>query len=46
MDKALGLYSCPIRILKSSSRLVFKPPILIMNSSIETGIYPSKLKHV
>ena len=45
MDKALGLYSCPIRILKSASRLVSKLSTLIMNNSIETGTYPSKLKH-
>ena len=45
MDKALGSYSCPIRILKSASRLVSNPSTLIMNSSIETGTYPSKLKH-
>ena len=45
MDKALGLYTSPIRILKSASRLVSKPSTLIMNNSIETGTYPSKLKH-
>ena len=44
LNKATGLYSCPVRILKSASQLLSKPLATIMNRSIESGIYPSKLK--
>ena len=43
-NKALGLYSFPVKILKSARQLLSKPLATIMNRSIESGIYPSKLK--
>lgn len=42
--KAEGLYSCPFRILKTAQHVLSKPLADIFNCSIETGIYPSKLK--
>ena len=43
-NKSYGLYSCPINLLKLSKHLVSAPLALIFNTSIETGIFPSKLK--
>ena len=45
LNKALGLYSCPTKILKSASHLLSKPLAAIINKSVEIGKYPSKLKH-
>ena len=42
--KAEGLYSCPYRVLKGAQHILSKPLTDIFNSSIETGIYPNKLK--
>ena len=42
--KADGLYSCPYRILKCAQHILSKPLADIYNCSIETGIYPNKLK--
>ena len=44
LNKAPGLYSCPVKILKSVGQLHSKPLASIMNKSIESGIYPSKSK--
>ena len=44
-NKAHGLYSCPVRVLKSSSSELSLPLAQIMNISVTTGLYPSKLKH-
>ena len=44
-NKALGLYSCPVRILKDASQILSKPLAILLNKSIHSGIYPSKLKH-
>ena len=44
MGKALGLYSCPTRILKIASRLTSHPLTTLINKSTERGLYPSKLK--
>ena len=44
-NKAHGLYSCPVRVLKSSSSVLSQPLAQIMNISVITGQYPSKLKH-
>ena len=44
-NKSHGLYSCPARILKSSSSVLSLPLAHIMNNSVLTGQYPSKLKH-
>jgi len=43
-NKAYGLYSFPVRILKCACAVMSKPLSKIMNRSIETGIFPSKLK--
>ena len=44
-NKSHGLYSCPVRVLKSSSSVLSLPLAHIMNNSVLTGQYPSKLKH-
>ena len=44
-NKSLGLYSCPVRVLKSSSNVLSRPLAHIMNNSVLTGQYPCKLKH-
>ena len=44
-NKSHGLYSCPVRVLKSSSSVFSRPLAHIMNNSVLTGQYPSKLKH-
>jgi len=41
---AYGLYSFPVRILKCACAVMSKPLAKIMNRSIETGIFSSKLK--
>ena len=45
MKKVYGLYSCPTRILRCARHLLSKPLSNIINKSVETGIYPQKLKH-
>ena len=42
---AYGLYSCPARVLKCAKGIISLPLAEIINMSILTGIYPSKLKH-
>ena len=44
-NKSHGLYSCPVRVLKSSSSVLSLPLAQIINISVITGQYPSKLKH-
>ena len=44
-NKSHGLYSCPVRVLKSSSSVLSLPLAHTMNNSVLTGQYPSKLKH-
>ena len=41
----LHAYSCPVCVLKSSISLLSLPLTPIMNTSVTTGPYPSKLKH-
>ena len=43
--KAYGLYSCPIRILKCAKNVLSSPLAELTNLSVQTGKYPSKLKH-
>ena len=43
--KAYGLYSCPIRILKCAKNVLSPPLAELINLSVQTGKYPSKLKH-
>ena len=45
LNKVHGLYSCPTRILKCASKIISSPLCKLINTSIETGAYPSKLKH-
>lgn len=44
-NKAHGLYSCPIRLLKCSRHIISKPIANIVNQSVCIGIFPFKLKH-
>ena len=44
-NQALGLYSCPVRILKGACQTLSKPLTISLNKSVQSGIYPSKLKH-
>ena len=44
-NKALGLYSCPVRILKGACQTFSNPLAILVNKSVQSGIYPSKLKH-
>ena len=44
-NKAYGLYSCPVSLLKSARQAISHTLAELMNISILTGIYPHKLKH-
>ena len=44
-NKAYGLYSCPVRVLKPARQAISHTLAELMNISISTGIYPHKLKH-
>ena len=44
-NKAYGLYSCPVRLLKPARQAISHTLAELMNMSISTGIYPHKLKH-
>ena len=44
-NKAIGLYSCPVRILKGACQTFSNPLAILVNKSVQSGIYPSKLKH-
>ena len=43
-NKSHGLYSCPTQLLKCSSNVISGILVDILNISISTGVYPSKLK--
>ena len=44
--KALGgLYSYPVRILKVERQALSTPLAILLNKSVQRGIYPSTLKH-
>ena len=45
LNKAHGLYSCPNRILRSARHILSIPLAKLMNLSVISGEYPSKLKH-
>ena len=45
LNKSYGLYSCPARILKCSRYILSNPLSVLINKSVESGIYPDKLKH-
>ena len=44
-NKAYGLFSCPIPMLKCASKTISKPLCKIINDSITSGVFPSRLKH-
>ena len=44
-NKAYGLYSCPVHLLKSAHQAISHTLTELMNMFISTGIYPHKLKH-
>ena len=44
-NKAYGLFSCPIPLLKCASKTISKPLCKIINDSITSGVFPSRLKH-
>ena len=44
-NKALGLYSTPVKLLKLAKSAISIPLTEIFNKSVLTGVYPSKLKH-
>ena len=43
--KGYGLFCCPIRMLKCASKIISKPLCKIINDSITSGVFPSRLKH-
>ena len=43
-NKSHGLYSCPPRLLKCSANVISSVLADMINSSILSGVYPSKLK--
>ena len=43
-NKAYGLYSCPVSILKLSSHIISQPLAQIFNVSVSSGSFPAKLK--
>ena len=43
-NKSYGLYSCPIDLLKASRYIISDHLAYLLNTSINTGMYPSKLK--
>ena len=43
-DKSIGPYSIPVFLLKLLSRIISLPLSLIINHSLETGIFPNKMK--
>ena len=44
-NKAFGFYSVPILFLRLASPIISYPLSFIINKSVETAIYPSKVKH-
>lgn len=44
-NKAYGVYSCPVRVLKCAKNILSSPLAEMMNISVQTGKYPSELKH-
>ena len=44
-NEAYGLYSCPVRLLKSACHVISRSSAELINMSVLSGIYPGKLKH-
>ena len=45
LNKAYGLYSCSICILKGAKHIISDTLAEIINMSVQSGVYPSKLRH-
>ena len=45
LNKAYGLYSCSICILEGAKHIISDTLAEIINMSVQSGVYPSKLKH-
>ena len=43
-NKAYGLFSCPIRMLKCASKVISKPLCKIINDSITSGVFSVRIK--
>ena len=43
-SKAYGLYSCPVRLMKAAKHVLSEHLAKLMNLSVQTGKYPTKLK--
>ena len=44
-NKAYGLHSCPIRLLKCARHVIARPLATLINASVQKGQFPSKLKY-
>ena len=44
-NKAYGLYSCPIRLLKCARHIIARPLATLINAPVQKGEFPSKLKY-
>ena len=44
-NKALGLYTCPVGILKGACQALSKPLAILIDKLVQSGIYHSRLKH-
>ena len=44
-NKAVGLYSCPTRLLNCARHIIATPLSILINISVERGFFPAKLKH-
>ena len=44
LNKAHGLYSFPTHVLRSARHILSQPLSVLINKSVEHGIYPTKLK--
>ena len=44
-NKAYGLYSCPVHLMKSACHIISRSLVELINMSVLSVIYPCKLKH-
>ena len=44
-NKPLGLYTCPVGILKGACQTLSKPLAILINKPVQSGIYHSRLRH-
>ena len=45
VNKSSGLYLFHVRILKLAGELLASPLVTVLNKSVESGAYSSKLEH-